>query len=203
MLAMVVGSIIGGATTGKIGYYVQYALIGSAIMTVGSGLLITLTIESGKGAWIGYQVIYGLGMGLCFQVPNLAVQTVLPVADVPIGLALMFFGQLFGAAVIVSVCQNVLDNELIKRLASIPGFDPRIVTSGGATDLIQTFAVENQHAALIQYNLALRKVFIIGLITSALAIIGAIGLEWRSIKEEPKPKEDPENGQEMQNVHKN
>ncbi len=200
---MVVGSIIGGATTGKIGYYVQYGIIGSAIMTVGSGLLTTLNIHSGKGAWIGFQVVYGLGMGLCFQVPNLAVQTVLPVADVPIGLALMFFGQLFGAAIIVSVCQNVLDNELIKRLANIPGFDPRIVTSGGATDLIKTFAPQYQDPALIQYNLALRKVFDIGLIVSALAILGAIGMEWRSIKEEKKPKDDTENGQELEAVQKN
>ncbi|RVD90246.1 uncharacterized protein DFL_001221 [Arthrobotrys flagrans] len=75
MLSMVVGSIIGGAVTPRIGYYTPFAIVGSCIMSVGGGLLTTLQTNSGPGQWIGYQVVYGLGMGLCFQVPNLAAQT--------------------------------------------------------------------------------------------------------------------------------
>lgn len=94
MLAMVLASIFSGITTQKIGYYTPYAIAGSCIMSVGAGLLTTLQVDTGEGKWIGYQIIYGFGMGLCFQAPNLAAQTVLPMKDVPMGLALLFFGQL-------------------------------------------------------------------------------------------------------------
>ena len=77
MLAMVVGSIGGGITNSKVGYYTPLAIIGSCIMAVGAGLLTTFQVDSGAGKWIGYQVVYGLGLGLCFQVPNLEAQPVL------------------------------------------------------------------------------------------------------------------------------
>jgi MFS family permease len=182
MLAMVVGSIVGGAANNKVGYYTIFAIVGSCIMGVGSGLLTTFQVDTGHAMWIGYQVVYGFGMGLCFQTPNLAAQTVLPPEDVPIGLALMFFGQLLGAAVIVAVGENVLANQLLQRLSSIPGFDPKHVTSGGATALLTMLPEEYQDQALVAYNEALRRVLQVGLIVSCLAVIGAFGLEWRSVR---------------------
>lgn len=41
MISMVVGSIGGGITNSKIGYYTPLAIIGSCIMSVGAGLLTT------------------------------------------------------------------------------------------------------------------------------------------------------------------
>jgi MFS family permease len=187
MLSMVVGSIVGGATTQKIGYYCQWAIIGSSLMAVGAGLLTTLQVDSSSSVWIGYQVLYGFGMGLCFQTPNLAVQTVLPEPDVPIGLALMFFGQLLGAAVIVAVGENVLGSQLLHKLSGIPGFQPGLVTSGGATSLVALLPAEFHDRALTAYNEALRTVFQVGLIVSCLSVIGAVGLEWRSIRAKPAP----------------
>lgn len=67
-------------------------------MSVGAGLLTTLQVDTGEGKWIGYQVLYGIGLGLCFQVPNLAAQTVLPKNDVTIGLSLMLFESALGCS---------------------------------------------------------------------------------------------------------
>lgn len=50
--------------------------------TVGSGLVYTFTTTSSSGIWIGYQVIAGLGIGLCFQVPIMAAQALSPPEDV-------------------------------------------------------------------------------------------------------------------------
>jgi MFS family permease len=194
---MVVGSIVGGATTQKIGYYTQWAITGSCLMAVGAGFLTTFQTDSGRGMWIGYQILYGFGMGLCFQTPNLAVQTVLPEEDVSIGLALMFFGQLLGAAVIVSVGENVLGSQLLQKLSGIPGFQPGLVTSGGATSLVTSLPVEFHDMALAAYNEALRKVFQVGLIVSCLSVLGAAGLEWRSIRAKPAPGANDETGKGM------
>lgn len=180
---MVLASIAGGLTTSKLGFYTPLAILGSCIMAAGAGLLTTLSASTPSSAWIGYQALYGLGMGLSFQAPNLAAQTVLPAPDVPVGTALMFFAQLLGATVFVSVAENVLAGELVRRLASLPGFDSRLVTQGGATALLAGLPAGLRETALAAYNEALRSVFRIGLVLACLAVLGMVGLEWRSVLE--------------------
>ncbi|KAJ5206628.1 hypothetical protein N7472_003076 [Penicillium cf. griseofulvum] len=192
MLSMVIGSIGGGIINSKIGYYTPLAILGSCIMSVGAGLLTTFQVDTGEGKWIGYQIVYGIGLGLCFQIPNLAAQTVLPKPDVPSGLALMLFGQLIGAAVFGSVGENVLANQLVKRLSGLPGFNSDLVTSGGVTELLNTMPPNQHDTVLASYNEALQTVFQVGLIMSCLTLLGAVGLEWKSIKKE-QPKADSEN----------
>ena len=182
MLSIVVASISGGFINQKIGYYTPLGIAGVWLMSIGSGLLTTLHVDTGPGKCIGSQVLYGLGMGLCFQTPNLATQAVLPKPDVPMGLALMFFGQLLGAAVFVSIGQNVLDNQLIYRLSDLPGFSNSLVSSGGAASLLEVVHADQRETVLTAYNEALRKVFQIGLILSCLASLGVFLMEWRSLK---------------------
>ncbi|KAJ9490104.1 hypothetical protein VN97_g3161 [Penicillium thymicola] len=192
MISMVVGSIGGGITNSKIGFYNPLAIIGSCIMSVGAGLLTTFQVDTSEGKWIGYQIVYGIGLGLCFQVPNLAAQTVLPKPDVSSGLALMLFGQMIGAAVFVSVRENILANQLVKRLSGLPGFNSNLVTSGGVTELLDTMPVGLHNTVLHSYNDALRKVFQVGMVLSCLTVLGAVTLEWKSVKT-GQPKPDAEN----------
>jgi MFS family permease len=197
MLSSVVAMILGGAINRKVGYYTALAIIGSCVMTIGSGLLYTLDVHSGKGKWIGYQIVYGLGSGFCFQTPNLAAQTVLPKRDAPVGLALMFFASMMGSAVFIAVGQNVLGNELVKRLAGLPGLDlGLLVTDSGATELLSSLPANLRETGLEEYNGALQQVFLIGLILSCLVIPGAAAMEWRSILHKPQEEVAAESNQE-------
>jgi hypothetical protein len=164
-------------------------------MSVGAGLLTTLQVDTGEGKWVGYQIIYGFGMGLCFQAPNLAAQTVLPKKDVPMGLALLFFGQLIGAAAFVSVGQNVLDNQLVKRLSGVPSFNSSLITSGGVISLLGSLPVSSRELVLIAYNESLQGVFQIGLILSCLTLLGTSMLEWKSILKKLEVCDGAENGE--------
>lgn len=154
-------------------------------MAIGAGLITTWQVDTGSAEWIGYQVMYGFGMGLCFQTPNLATQTALPKPEVPMGMALMFFGQLLGAAVFVSVGENVLANQLLKRLSGIPGFQRSLVTEGGATELLGAVPAQYRGQVLTAYNEALRKVFQVGLILSCLAVAGVCSMEFKSVLKKP------------------
>ena len=189
MISTIVGTIGGGFINLAIGYYTPLAIVGACVMSVGSGLLTTLQVDTVFGKWFGYQVIYGLGFGLCFQVPNLAAQTVLPQDDVPTGLALMMFGSLIGASVFVSIGQNVLGNLLVDKLSWIPGFDASLITSGGATTLLNSLPEDLRQAARVEYNQALQRVFLIGVVPNCLSVIGTVFLEWKSIKKDKKAKE--------------
>lgn len=190
MLSTVLASITNGIATQKITYYTPSAIIGSCIMSIGAGLLTTLDIDTSEGKWIGYQILFGFGMGMCFQAPNLAAQTVLPTKDVPIGTSLMFFMQLLGAAVFIPVGEHILSTQLMKKLSGLPGLDPKLVTASGATSLADSVPPNLRETVLVAYNAALRDVFRVGLIVTCLVVIGVSALEWKSIKKPQLSNED-------------
>jgi MFS family permease len=197
VLSLVVASTISGAAISKIGYYTPFMLVGICIMCVASGLLTTLQVNTEQAKWVGYQFLFGFGLGMTFQAPNLAAQTVLPTKDVPIGTSLMFFSQLLGGAIFISVGQNVLNNQLLERLtAAIPDFDPETLKNTGATSLTH-LPDDIKPLALVAYNESLRKVFQVGLIIVCLTILGGVFIEFRSVKEKQKKKAaDLEQGEE-------
>ncbi|KAJ6031405.1 MFS general substrate transporter [Penicillium herquei] len=51
----------------RIGYYLPPAVIGTILCAVGAGLLNMLTPHIGFGAWVGFQVLAGLGRGFALQ----------------------------------------------------------------------------------------------------------------------------------------
>lgn len=187
VLGMVVASIGSGIAISRIGYYTPFMIAGVVFMSIGAGLLTTLQVDTGSSKWIGYEFLFGWGMGLTFQTPNLAAQTVLPRRDVPIGTSLMFFSQLLGGAIFISVGQNILDAQLIKRLSGIPGLDAASILNSGATSLTD-LPDSIKPAVLSAYNESLRKVFQVGLIMVCLTIFGALTIEWRSVKKNLPPK---------------
>ncbi|GKT84542.1 MFS aflatoxin efflux pump [Colletotrichum tofieldiae] len=195
VLSMTVFAGVSGGIITRFGYYTPVMLLGTCIMAVGAGLLTTLQVHTGAAKWIGYQVIYGVGMGMSFQAPNLAAQTVLKMRDVPVGASIMFFSQTLGGAIFISVGQNVLNNELVKRIRGLPGLEGVDLKGSGATTLTELPA-EVRGPVLEAYNDALRVVFVVGLVLVCSVLIGACGMEWKSVKKgqqaKMKAKEDAE-----------
>ncbi|TIC99598.1 Efflux pump roqT [Colletotrichum higginsianum] len=187
VLSMTVFAIVSGGVITRLGYYTPVMLLGTCILAVGAGLLTTLQVHTGAAKWAGYQVIYGIGMGMSFQAPNLAAQTVLKIKDVPVGTSIMFFSQTLGGAIFISVGQNVLNNELVKRIRGIPGLDGIDLKGSGATTLTKLPA-EVRDPVLETYNDALQVVFVVGLVLACSVLIGAGGMEWKSVKKEQQAK---------------
>lgn len=204
VLALVVAAMAAGLSVSKLcrGYYTPFLLAASVVMPIGTGLLTTFTPGTGSGAWIGYQVLLGLGIGLGMQQANLAAQTVLPRADVASGTSLMFFGQSLGGAVFLSVGQNVLSSRLIANLRGA-GFrlGAQQIVNAGATD-IRRLVPEDQLPSFLQiYNDAITKgVFLVALVLACLAFFGAAAMEWRSVNAARKaPAAAAENQSSFQN----
>ncbi|KUJ24095.1 MFS general substrate transporter [Mollisia scopiformis] len=183
VLSIVVGSILTGFLTSRVGYYTPFLLFGICVTAIGAGLLNTLDIHSSEGQWIGYQILYGFGLGSSFQAPNMAAQTVLKRNEVSIGASLMLFAQTLCGAIFVSVGQNVLDNQLSKRLAGISSMTAQQIESAGVTGLLENISPENFTSALEAYNDSLRKCFQIALVLACLSILGGLSMEWRSVKQ--------------------
>lgn len=183
VLALVLFSILGGAGVTLLGHYVPFFYASTILMSVGAGLLTTFTVDTGSPKWIGYQIIYGFGVGLAMQQPLIAVQTVLPIADVPVGTALIMFTQTFGGALFVSVGQNVFANRLFTGLVQeAEGFDPAMILRLGATTVKQAVPPQFLDGVLVAYNRALTQTWYVSVALSCLTIIGTVGLEWKSVK---------------------
>ena len=189
LIAYIIGnaifSVIAGIAVSKIGYYAPPAIIGAAIGTVGCGLLSTLQVDSGPGQWVGYQVVTSAGLGMAVQQGIIAVQTVLPLEQIPIGIAAVISMQSLGGAIFVSVANNILQNKLNQASAAnaLPGIDVKAVIAAGATQFRSIVPPESLRALLVTYNYALQTVFISAIPLSGLAFIVALGLEWRSVRD--------------------
>ncbi|KAJ7059774.1 putative MFS multidrug transporter [Mycena amicta] len=183
ILSVVVGSLLSGALVTLIGVYTVFLLISSVLMSVGAGLLSTFTTHTSSSHWIAYQVIFGLGVGLGLQQPVIAAQTVLPLADVPVGTTIVMWAQTMGGALFISAAQNVFTNRLVDGIVEhVPDVSPGSVAQAGATSLAGTIDPGSLSAVLDVYNHALMGAFQIAIAMSAISIVGALFVEWKSIK---------------------
>jgi hypothetical protein len=96
ILSVVIASLIAGVVVTIVGYYTPFMIASSILMGVGAGLLTTLKVDTGHAHWIGFQVIYGLGVGFGMQQTVMAAQTVLSLQDIPTGTSIMMFSQTLG-----------------------------------------------------------------------------------------------------------
>ena len=195
LISFTVGTLGAGSVVTKVGYPTPFMYGLSVIGSVGAGLLTLYNVDISTGKWIGYQIVFGLGIGIGMQQPIILAQAVLPLSDVPIGTAIIIFCQMFGGSLFISVAQNVFVTKLIEGLGAIAnlGVDPQEIADSGATTDPARFGITDP-AVLSQmkvvYNDAIVWTFRVALITTCLSALAVLGMEWKSVKVEPKPEGD-------------
>lgn len=183
VLGVVVASVGTGAAVTNLGYPNPFMIVSAVLASIGAGLLTTFTISTGHSAWIGYQVLYGLGIGCGMQQGIMLAQASLKLDDIPVGTAVIMLCQMLGGALFVSVTENQFNSKLASGIAAaVPGIDPAVVLNTGATSLQKQIPKEYLHAVLIVYNNALTKAFQVPLVLMCLSIIGALAAKWISVK---------------------
>ncbi|KAJ5612142.1 hypothetical protein N7510_005336 [Penicillium lagena] len=183
IISVVVVSILAGGLVTACGYYTPFMLASSVIMTIGAGLLTTLETNSNHSKWIGYQALFGIGLGLGMQQPMLVAQTALKREDVPSGTAIVMFAQTLGGAVFVSVAQNVFQNQLVHNLREYaPEVDASRLLKVGATMIRTIVPGPFLHQVLSAYNDAVTQTFYVAVSMGALSLVGPIFIEWISVK---------------------
>lgn len=186
ILSLVIFSLIAGALVTAFGYYTPFIIASCILMAIGVGLISTFKVDSPPAHWIGYQIIYGIGVGIGMQQSLIAVQTVLPLKDVPTGTSILIFAQTFGGALFISVAQNVFTNRLASNLIkTVPTLDPSIVINTGATELSRAVTANDPSqlpGVLSAYNNALDQTYYVSVALACLTIFGAVGIEWKSVK---------------------
>lgn len=132
-------------------------------------------------------------MGLALQTPIIATQNVLSLSEAPAGISLLNTFTSLGGTVFVTVSQTLLESSLARNLKPIlPNIDPQTLAGQGAASLRSIVSGDKLREVLTIYNAALRNVWYLALGLSAVVLIGALGIEWRSVKENKTKQKDEE-----------
>lgn len=184
ILSLVIFSLISGGAVTTLGYYTPFIIASAAIMSIGAGMLTTWTVDASPGHWIGYQILFGIGVGLGMQQTMVAVQASLDNADVAVGTAIIIFSQTLGGALFICVAQNVFQNKLISNVAAanVAGLNAADVVKVGATQVRDLIPKQFLPVVLEAYNAALTNTFYVAVGLSALSIVGAVFMPWNSVK---------------------
>ncbi|CVK85143.1 hypothetical protein FPRO06_07674 [Fusarium proliferatum] len=181
ILASVVFSIVGGILIGKVGYYVPQAVIGTALLTVATGLCSTLYPYTSTGKWVGYQFLAGVGRGLMQQVPYTAIPHSCSQQMIPIAMSFMVLGQYIGGSIFLAL-SNVVFSSSLESLLRVyaPKVDPATVTAAGASaaDMRKLIPAAQLTGVIKAYSLSIDRVFYLGTGSAAAMFVAAFFTGW-------------------------
>lgn len=168
-----------------IGYYTPCLISASVMMSIGSGLLTTLQATSTTSAWIGYQILFGIGAGSGLHQTHFAIQSLFRKSrDIATVTAMMGFAQILGAAVAVGMAQSVFGNKLVNRIqaAGLKDVSVRFVLHTGATEIRTVLPRESLETVLMLYTRAIDQAFHVAVALAAASAIGALIMEWKPVR---------------------
>lgn len=125
-----------------------------------------------------YQVMAGIGCGLSMQLAVMVGQAVVDPVDISFISSMALFFQTIGGAVSVSVAQVIFTNKLIKALErNVPGLDPRLVISTGATELRRTIESDQLHGTMKSHMEGLKDTYALAVaLAGAAVVVGALSV---------------------------
>ena len=96
-LTLVPASVITGVIITRTGVYRWAIWMGWIITTIGMGLLMFLDVDTPTQAWIGLNLVIGIGTGLLFGAMGFAVQASVDPESIAIAVCMFLFFRSFGS----------------------------------------------------------------------------------------------------------
>ncbi|EED13244.1 efflux pump antibiotic resistance protein, putative [Talaromyces stipitatus ATCC 10500] len=161
-------------------YYTPFLVFACVMMSIGGGLLTTLHESIPTSAWIGYQILFGLGAGSGIQQTLLHIRSSFQKPrDIAIATSLIIFAQTLGAAFAIGISQCVFENKLSNGIQaeSLGAVGVQRLLHTGATELRKVLNGEDLDTVLRLYTNALDQVFYVSLGFAAVSILGTLMME--------------------------
>jgi Na+/melibiose symporter-like transporter len=118
MGGVLITSIAGGRIISRIGRYRPFPIVGTAVMTIGLGLLATLGVATAIWSACLYMIVLGLGVGLVMQVLVLAAQNAVDYRDLGVATSGTTLFRSIGGSVGVSLFGAIFTAQLTANLAA-------------------------------------------------------------------------------------
>ncbi|KAH8660569.1 major facilitator superfamily domain-containing protein, partial [Xylariales sp. PMI_506] len=137
-----ISGIICGAIIHRTGRYRELIWIGSILLCIGLGLFIMFSPQTTVAQVIGYQIIGGIGSGLLFESPVIAIQSQVGPEDMATATSTINFIRNVAIALSVVVGGSLVQNSMSKQTAAF-------ISAGLPEDLIQQFSEQNALANVL------------------------------------------------------
>jgi EmrB/QacA subfamily drug resistance transporter len=175
--------VLSGIVVHQTGRYRELIWIGPVLLTLGNGLYICFNSTTSISEIVGFELIAGVGSGLQFMPPMVALQALCAQDDVGTATSTLTFTRSLGLAISVVlggvVFQNSMDNQASNlRAAGIPANITELLSGRNAaanamitrnlTDPIQSRAVKDA------FSLSLRNLWIMYTCFSFCGIIASL-----------------------------
>lgn len=99
ILATALATTAGSAIAGRLKIFQPFLLIAGAIGALGCGLMLTFDLNPKIGAIIGYQILFGIGIGLGVQLPNLVATVTSSPEDVALTISSVACKYILGCSI--------------------------------------------------------------------------------------------------------
>ncbi|THX60598.1 putative major facilitator superfamily transporter [Aureobasidium pullulans] len=192
-------SALGGQYMSFIGHYIEVILIGFAVWTLGSGLLVSLGADSPIGHICGFIIMVGFGAGCTFQTTNTAMQAHSPKSQRAIVISNRMLLRQLGGAVGLAISSAISGNVLA---SSLPAHLQYIAKSTFAVPDLNTVSAADRRSISTAYASASRAVFIFCVAVIGVALVLTFFVKDKGMKrEEDKVEERAREEEKEQSDH--
>lgn len=117
--------------------------------------------------------------------------------DISLGIAIVVFALTLSPTVMLSVADNIFDDQLFINLQRIvPNVDAKSVIDHGASgivaDMSEFYDADTVQGILQSYNLALKDVWLVCLVLGCVSFLGSASVEWKRISKPQKQAQKPD-----------
>ncbi|OCK79945.1 putative MFS transporter [Lepidopterella palustris CBS 459.81] len=146
ILPITVGEALMGITAGvfihRSGRYLELVWIGIVLLTIGNGLYIHLNATSSIAQIVGFEVVAGIGAGLLFEPPLIALQALVSQQDTATATATLGFIRNIATSMSIVLGGVIFQNGMTAR-------QPVLRAAGLPEDLAQKFSGEDAAANVL------------------------------------------------------
>jgi EmrB/QacA subfamily drug resistance transporter len=168
MGGVLITSITSGRLISRFGRYRPYPIVGTAIMTVGLGLLTTLGRDTPVAATVAYMIVLGLGLGLVMQVLVLAAQNAVDYRHLGVATSGTTLFRSIGGSIGVSLFGAIFNASLSANLAAALPAGTHLPAATSPASILALPAA-TRSAYLQAFTAALHPVFVYAAAVGALA----------------------------------
>ncbi|KAJ5752266.1 Major facilitator superfamily domain general substrate transporter [Penicillium odoratum] len=165
------------------GFYLPWVFGGTALASIGYSLLTMLTPTYETANRVGFQILAGAGLGSAAAMPFVAVQNLIPHAQISVVMAILVFSLNFGGATSLTFAETNFSQSLPVAISKYaPGVNASAIISAGATGFWNVVPADQLADVLKAYSESVDHVFYLVCGSAAAAFCCAWGMGWQDIR---------------------